>query len=104
MSGPEHDLPEHLRPLFWDVDPSTVDAERHASYVIERAIEFGDDRAISWMLRRYPDTLIGRIVRSSRCISRNTANLWSLVLGIPREEIRCFSRPSFPVPGISSGR
>ena len=104
VSGPGQRLPDYLAPLFWDVELSSVDPERHRAMVIERALELGDDRAIAWLVRSYPATTIAEVVRSSLCISRNTANLWSIVLGIPREEIRCFLRRSLlPQGSFSNG-
>jgi hypothetical protein len=95
-------LPDLLRPLFWDVELSTLDPERHRTLVIERAIELGNDGMISWLLRTYPAAAIAQVVRSSRSISANTACLWSLVLRIPKEEIWCLTRPSLLRPGRSS--
>ena len=87
-------LPEPMRALFWDVDFASIDPERHASFIIERALEYGDDDAIRWIVRKFPGTAIAGIVRSSQSLSRNTGRLWSLVLGIPEGEIRCLSTPS----------
>lgn len=28
--------------LFWDVDPKTIDPEKHAVYIIERVLDFGN--------------------------------------------------------------
>ena len=66
----------------------------NATYIVERIIEFGDDRAISWLGKAFKPEEIAEVVKSSRRISPNTANLWSLVLDIPKEEITCLSKPS----------
>lgn len=104
MVSPTASLPEFLRPLFWDVDFSGVDAERHRTLVIERALELGDDRTVAWLLRTYDEQAVAQVVRSSRAISPNTATLWSLVLRIPKEDIRCLARPSRLRPGACSPR
>jgi len=62
--------------------------------VIERLLEYGNDAAIRWVKKTFPPENIARVIRNSRAISRRTANLWALILGIPREQIRCFSTPS----------
>lgn len=90
-------LPVFLKPYVWDTELTRVDSVRHQFYLIERVLEYGDDRAIHWLRENYTRSQIARVVRSSCAISRNTANLWSLVLKIPRERIQRFSRPSlFP--------
>jgi hypothetical protein len=91
--GKNH-LPDFLKPYFWETDLARVNRRRHASYIIERIIEYGDDRAIHWLRANFTSAQIARVVRSSRAISPNTANLWALILRIPRGEIECFSKPS----------
>lgn len=85
-------LPEFLRPLFWDVDFDQLRIPGHERYIIERILELGDDAAVRWAWRTFGPEAIAQTVRRSRVISPNTANLWALILGIPRRSIRCFSR------------
>lgn len=87
-------LPPFLKRFFWEVDFENIELPRHQTYVIERLLEYGNDDAIRWVKKTFPPETIARVVRKSRAISRRTANLWALVFGIPREEIRCFSTPS----------
>ena len=94
-------LPDFLRPYFWEVDFETLSLPEHEVYTIERILEYGDDRAIRWLKERFAASAIGEVVRSSRSLSPNTARLWSLFLGIPEEEVACFSRRSLPMPGRS---
>jgi hypothetical protein len=87
-------LPPYLKRFFWEVDFDTIKLPRHETYVIERLLEYGNDDAIRWVKKTFPPETIAAVVRKSRVLSRRTANLWALVFGIPREEIRCFSIPS----------
>lgn len=87
-------IPRYLKPYFWDSDFASINARRHSKYVIERVLEYGDDRAIRWLRKHYTPAQIGKVVRSSRVLAPNTANLWSLLLSIPRSEIQCFSKLS----------
>ncbi|MBM4080068.1 MAG: hypothetical protein FJ278_10245 [Planctomycetes bacterium] len=87
-------LPAFLKPFFWESDLRQVNRRQHEFYIIERLIEHGDDRAIRWLRRNCPPARIAEVVRASRAISPNTANLWALLLDIPRGDIRCFSEPS----------
>jgi hypothetical protein len=69
-----------LRPeLFWDVDPKTIDLKKNAQYVIERILDFGDDREVRWMAHHYPLATIKSIIRKSRVVHDKSKNLWSLV-------------------------
>jgi len=94
-------LPAFLAPFFWESAFSRIHPTRHRFYIIERLID--DDRAIHWVKQRYSPGQIADVVRTSRAISRNTANLWALMLKIPRGKIRCFSDPSLLPHGTFSG-
>lgn len=99
-----HGIPKFLKPYFWETDLSRINRRRHEFYLIERVIEYGDDRAIRWLRHNYRPAQIARVVRSSRAISPNTANLWALTLKIPRGKIECFSKPSLlPRSAFSRG-
>ncbi len=94
-------LPDFLKPYFWEIDLIQLRLPRRQTYVIERVLEYGDDQAIRWLKATFSPETIAGVVRCSRRISKNTANLWALVLDIPKEQIRCFSTPSLLTPGDS---
>lgn len=69
--------------LFWDVDPKTIDPKKHAQYIIERILDFGDDKEVRWMWKTYPSRLIKKTVNKSRVLMPETKNLWTLLLQRP---------------------
>jgi hypothetical protein len=67
--------------LFWDVDPKTIDQKKHARYIIERILEFGNDEEVRWLFRRYPHRTIKNTLNRSRgVLHAKTKGLWSLLL------------------------
>lgn len=94
-------LPDFLAPYFWEIDFQQLRLSGREYYVIERVLEYGDDEAIHWLKATFPIETIADVVRRSRRISRNTATLWALVLGLPTEQIRCLSTPSRLTPSNS---
>jgi len=94
-------LPDFPKPYFWEIDFTQLRLPRRQTYVIERVLEYGDDQAIRWLKATFSPETIAGVVRHSRRISKNTANLWALVLDIPKEQIRCFSTPSLLTPDDS---
>ena len=67
--------------LFWDVDPKTIDPKKHARYIIERVLEFGEDSEVRWLFHYYPERLIKETMERSRgVLHKKTKALWSLVL------------------------
>lgn len=64
--------------LFWDTDPTTIDPDRHATYIIERIMDFGFDEEVRWMFRRYTNTQIKQVFETSRVLQPSTRSLWNL--------------------------
>ena len=62
--------------LFWDVDPRTIDPKKHARYVIERVLDFGDDKEARWVYQTYPRRLIHEVADTSRSLHPQTRALW----------------------------
>ena len=66
--------------LFWDVDPKTINPKKHAKYIIERVLDFGDDKEVTWMWKNYSSRLIKSVVDKSRVLMPKTKNLWTQFL------------------------
>lgn len=67
--------------LFWDVDPKTIDPEKHARYIIERVLDFGDTEEARWLFRYYPKHEIKRVMELPRGqVHDKSKALWSLLL------------------------
>ncbi|MEK7098628.1 MAG: hypothetical protein AAB908_01885 [Patescibacteria group bacterium] len=62
--------------LFWDVDPATIDPEKHARYIIERVVDFGNDKEARWLYGAYPHDLIHDVVEGSRSVQPQSRALW----------------------------
>src|SRR3989338_10403853 len=65
--------------LFWDVDPRTIDSDKHARYIIARILDFGNDHEVKWMWHQYPKRTIRSVVERSRGLHPQTRALWSLL-------------------------
>ena len=65
--------------LFWDVDPKTIDPKKHATYIIERILDLGNDREVRWMWRTYPRARIRDVVEHRRGLHDQTRPLWRLL-------------------------
>jgi len=85
-------LPEFAHRYFWDIDPAKLDVGEYPRYVIERLLEYGDLPSVRWMERRFSREEIVEVLKSSRALSRKSANFWLGILNAPREEVRCMSR------------
>lgn len=65
--------------LFWDVDPKTIHPQRNARYIIERILDFGNDKEVKWMIHYYPRELIRDVVMNSRGLLPQTHSFWQLL-------------------------
>jgi len=83
--------------LFWDIEPSALDEELHAEYVIERVLEHGTLDAVEALFRRYGASRIVRVICTSRRITRRTASFWKAFLDIS-EPIACLQTHLMPGP------
>jgi hypothetical protein len=71
---------EFRQSLFWDVDPKTIDPEKNATYVIERILDFGNDKEVKWMWDYYDHDLIRQVVTKSRVLHEKSRVFWNLML------------------------
>ncbi len=67
------------RSLFWDADPRAIDPRRHARYIIERILDFGEEDEVRWLVRTYPRRLITDTIARSRVLHEKSRSLWKLV-------------------------
>lgn len=65
--------------LFWDVDPKTIDPKKHARYIIEKILDFGNETEVRWMASFFPSKIIKKTVKESRALLNKSKALWSLV-------------------------
>ena len=66
--------------LFWDTDVKNIDIEKNAQYVIERVLDFGDDKEVKWIWNFYGKKMLKSVVTKSRCLRPRTKTLWTLIL------------------------
>lgn len=80
-SRPPAKLPRRVTRLFFDVDPGTVSPTAHARAIVERILESGDERDISWMTSAYPAQFVREVAETSRRLSPKSAAFWRKMMG-----------------------
>jgi hypothetical protein len=80
-------IPQHLVPLFWDINANDFEPSAYPEYTIGRVLEYGDKPAIDWLTQTFPEDQIKRVIREERRLSPRSANFWSLVYGIARDQV-----------------
>lgn len=84
--------PKFLKRYFWEVDFGKLDAKKSAEYVVNRLLEYGDEKAVRWMLDRFGKKQIKYVLCKYRGYSEKSANFWALVLGVPRNKVLCLQK------------
>jgi len=80
-------IPQHLHPLFWDVNFDDFNPAAYPDYTIARVLEIGDEKAVKWMKENFSEADIKRVIATERRLSRKSANFWALVYGIAPEDV-----------------
>jgi len=87
-------IPNYLQTLFWDTNLDHFKPEAHPDYSIFRVLEYGDEEAVTWMRRTFPDSEIRRVLCTEHRLSRKSANYWALVYGVPSREVAALDNNS----------
>lgn len=84
-------IPKHLHPLFWDTDLDCFLPEAYPDYTILRILELGDDAAVAWLRRTFPESEIRRVVGTESRLSTKSATFWALIYKMPFNEVAALS-------------
>jgi hypothetical protein len=80
-------IPQYLGPYFWDVDLQSFHPHAHPEYTIERILELGDSRAVTWLQEQFSEEQIKNVIRNNRRLTPKSANYWALVYQIPTADV-----------------
>ena len=84
--------PKFLKKYFWDIDFDKLDVEAHPQYVLGRILEYGDEKAIKWVMRRFDKNAVADILFHYRSLSPKSANFWAVVFNIDRKKVLCLQK------------
>ena len=87
-------IPKFLKKYFWDVDFPKLDKKNYSQFIIERILEYGDERAIKWMRENFKLNQIKNVLQQSKNLSRKSANFWRFIFSLNKNKILCL-RKSF---------
>lgn len=96
-------VPEFLRPYFWDVKFDDLEIEKHTFFIIKRVLDRGNLHDIRWLIKTYGKDAIKKVVLETRDLSRPTGNFWADMLNVNKGQVRCLQKPYSPIHfGLSS--
>ena len=74
MGGTQKNLPDSVRPFFWDVDFDRLSSQDNSFFIISRLLEHGDEPAARFLLKTYGEDEITHVVRTSRSLISRYVN------------------------------
>ena len=87
-------LPLFLKKYFWDVEFKKINFKNRQIYILKRILEYGDEKAVKWMWKNFKKEDIKNILRNFRGLSQKSANYWTFILDIPKDEVLCLKKRS----------
>jgi len=85
-------LPDFLKKYFWDVEFQRLDFEKRRQFILKRILEYGNEQAVSWMLKNFKRSEIKNVLCNFRGFSQKSANFWSLILDVPKDKVLCLKK------------
>ena len=85
-------IPVFLKRYFWDVDLAQLDIEKHSRFIIERILERGRLEAVRWMEETFSPLQIKQVIKTSKNLSPRSANFWSFIFHLPKNQILCLKK------------
>ena len=76
--------------LFWDVDLTNLDPEKHTGFIIPRVLMRGDLNDIHQLFAFYGKERIEDIVLQTRYLDKITLSFAANLFNIPKDQFRCF--------------
>lgn len=89
-------IPESVSRYLWDTPIDQINIQKHATFIIERVLEYGERAAIGWIDEQYGEDAIVDVIKNSKRISPKTANFYATIYGVDPKEVACLQKPSIP--------
>ena len=84
--------PKFLKKYFWEIDFDKMEFEDRKVYILKRILEYGDEDAVRWIWKNFKGEEMKDVLCNFRDYSLKTANFWALILGVPKERVKCLQK------------
>ena len=85
-------FPTFLKNYFWDVDFPKLNKKIHSRFIIERILEYGDEKALGWMGKNFDLKEIKNVLYNSKNLSRKSVNFWQFIFSLNKNKILCLKK------------
>ncbi|MCF6222624.1 MAG: hypothetical protein L3J34_02735 [Flavobacteriaceae bacterium] len=85
------------RVLFWDIDPKTLDIEKHSKFIIRRVLQYGSMEDWEKIKKIFGLNKIVSTAITLKDLDKKTASFLSVIGNVPKNEFICYTtKPSTP--------
>jgi hypothetical protein len=84
--------------LFWDIDKSSFDIQKHRRWLIERVIGYGGLTDWRFIRSFYGNDILREEVVQIRTMKKKDLNFVSKMLQIPITDFRCYTETQSKTP------
>lgn len=86
-------LPKFLQSYFWDIDCQKLDPKKYPQFILERILNYGNERSLRWAKSAFSEQKIKKAVLASRALDRKSRSFWFLIFGLGKKTL-CFKKLS----------
>jgi len=77
--------------LFWDVDVSFLDPDKHSKYIIKNVLQYGSYNDFKEIKSMYGLKKIVETAKTIKDLDKKTATFLSVLTGEPKERFICYT-------------
>ena len=78
------------RSLFWDVNPETIDSDKHVLFIIERVLIRGTWEEFQIVITYYGKESVGSSATQIRHLGKKTLSFCACYFNISKEKFKCY--------------
>jgi hypothetical protein len=87
------EIPDFIHPYLWDTPIEGISITKHAKFIIERVLEYGNEEAIIWLNKTYTKNQVKEVLINSRRISPKTGVFYASMYEADPNELTCTKQP-----------
>ena len=88
--------------LFWDYNANMLDPNADKTLILERVFTRGTENDEKEVFKYYGKNIITDTILNVKYIDKKTLNYLSIILGVPKENFKCYKKSLLENPfGIS---
>jgi len=77
--------------LFWDVDVSNIDEQKHKTFIIKKVLQYGNFNDWKIIVKFYGEETIIEISKNIKDLDKKTLSFLSVFSGLPKTDFLCYT-------------